>query len=333
MRIAVFGAGAIGCWVGARLAAGGADVTLIGRPRVLDELAGGLRAAEPGGRVWQARPTLATEAAAARDADVVLVTVKSGGTEGAARALAPVLREGAVVASLQNGVSNPDVLRAGLPGRTVLAGMVPFNVVRRAPGEYLRASSGELAIEDHPAAAALVAACRAAGLAIATRRDMRAVQWGKLVMNLNNAINALSGRPLAQELGERSYRRCLAAAQREALAVLRAAGEPVARLTPVPPGWIARVLELPDVVFRRIAGRVVAIDPAARSSMADDLDAGRPTEVEYIQGEIVRLAEAIGKAAPVNRKLAELVHAAESGGRRQLTGEELWREVSVARDR
>jgi 2-dehydropantoate 2-reductase len=328
VRIVVFGAGTIGVWVGGRIAAGGADVTLIGRPRVLDELREGVRVGELAGVTRTSTPALAHEPGAAASADLVLVTVKSAATAEAGRALAGVLPEGAIVISLQNGVRNAGLLRDALPGRRVLAGMVPFNVVRSAPGTYFRASAGTLAVERHPAADAFVAACRAGELGCELRDDMPAVQWSKLVMNLNNAINALSGRPLAAELADRDFRRCLAAAQREALALLADAEQPIARLTILPARWIARLLPAPDPVFRALAGRVVAIDPSARSSMWDDLEAGRPTEIDYIQGEVVALAKRIGRRAPVNQTLVSLVRAAERGGKRDFTGAELLQELT-----
>ncbi len=326
-RIAVFGAGAIGCWVGGVLAASGTDVTLVGRKRVMGELASGLTTSELDGQTRTValggKLTVATEAAAVGGADVVLVTVKSAQTAGAGGELAGVLPEDAIVVSFQNGVRNADVLRAALPGRRVLAAMVPWNVVRRGEGAYHRASSGMLRIDDDPAAAPVLAACRAAGLAIEARNDMAAVQWAKLVMNLNNAINALSGLPLATELGQRSYRRCLAAAQAEALALLAIAKQDVARLTALPPSWMPRLLGAPDRVFGLLAKRIIAIDPEARSSMWDDFEAGRPTEIDFLQGEVVTLGEQLGRQAPVNRALVRLVRAAESGGKRDFTGPEL----------
>jgi len=312
-RIAVFGAGAIGCWVGGMLAAGGADVTLIGRARVMDELAGGLRVSDLDGGDRRVRVTVATAASAATAADYVLVTVKSAATADAATALAGI---GAPVVSFQNGVRNVDVLRARLP--RVLAGMVPFNVVRRAPGVYHRASAGAIMIEASPTAEALRAL-----VPMQPRTDMPAVQWSKLLMNLNNAINALSGLPLAEELGQRAYRWCLARAQREALGLVRAAKIALARVTAVPPGWLPRLLELPDAAFRVLARRVVAIDPLARSSMWEDLEARRPTEIDYIQGEIVALGVRLGRPTPINAALVALVRAAEAGGRRDYRGDEL----------
>ncbi|MDB4954074.1 MAG: putative 2-dehydropantoate 2-reductase [Myxococcales bacterium] len=321
-RIAVFGAGAIGCWVGGRLAAGGADVTLIGRARVIDELRGGLRVSEMDGGGFTVTPQLATEAAAATGADLVIVTVKSAATAEAARALAGAT---GVIVSMQNGVRNADTLRAALPDRRVIAGMVPFNVVRPEPGRYHRASAGVLMFES--GVQLLTDACRAAALPFEERDDMPAVQWAKLLMNLNNAINALSGVPLAQELADRDFRRCLAAAQREALDVLAAAKLPIAKLTILPAGWIARLLPAPDGVFRRLARRIIAIDPQARSSMWDDLEAKRTTEIDYIQGEVVALADKLGLTAPVNAKLIGLIREAETGGRRDFTGSELLREL------
>lgn len=328
--IGVFGAGSVGCWLGGCLAAAGAEVTLVGRPRLMAELAElGLRVTDLAGLDRTVRVATATEPGAIAGAALVLVTVKSADTAAAGAALAGVLADSAVVASLQNGVRNTDVLRAALPGRTVLAGMVPWNVTRPGPGAFHRASSGTVMIERSPAAAPLVRAAVAARLPIEERADMPAVAWAKLVLNLNNAVNALSDLPLAAELAERAYRRCLAAAQREALAILAAAAQPIARLTAIPPAWMPRLLTLPDPVFRRVARRVVAIDPLARSSMWDDLAAGRPTEVDYIQGEVVALAERLGRDAPVNRALARLVHAAETGGRRGYRGDELRRALGV----
>lgn len=295
MKIAVFGAGAIGCWVGGMLAAGGADVALIGRPRVTEPLRDGYRVSDLDGGEHRVKVRLVSSVT---DEDAVLVTVKSAATADAARALAGVR---APIVSLQNGVRNAAVLHA-------LAGMVPFNVVRPAPAHFHRASAGKVMVETE-------AAPIFRGMPIEARDDMPAVQWSKLVMNLNNAINALSGVPLAEELSQRAYRRALAMAQREALALIEV---PLARVTPIPMRFMPRLLELPDAIFRVLARRVVAIDPTARSSMWEDLEAQRTTEVDYIQGEIVRLGH-----APINAKLIELIRAAEAGGKRDYTGDEL----------
>jgi 2-dehydropantoate 2-reductase len=205
---------------------------------VLDELADGVRTSELHGGTLHGTPKLATDPGAAKGADLVIVTVKSAATADAGRELAGVLEARTVVVSLQNGVRNVPALRDTLPDHRVVAGMVPFNVVRSGPGHYHRASAGTLMFDNTDAAAPLTEACLAADLPCELRDDMAAVQWGKLVLNLNNAINALSGKPLATELGERDFRRCLAAAQREAIDLLSEAGIPVARVTALPTAWI-----------------------------------------------------------------------------------------------
>ena len=152
---------------------------------------------------------------------------------------------------------------------------------------------------------------------------MPAVQWSKLVINLNNAINALSGKPLVEELADRDFRRCVAGCLREALHLLEVAQQPLARITTLPTPWIAKMLTVPDSVFKVLGKRIVALDPQARSSMWDDLEAKRPTEIDFIQGEIVALADRLGMAAPINRALVGLIKDAERGGKRNFTGAEL----------
>jgi 2-dehydropantoate 2-reductase len=331
-RICIYGAGSIGCYLGGRLAAAGAEVGFVGRPGIGAELqAHGLTLTHYEGGSWRVAPdaiAFGADPNAAANADLVLVTVKSGATAQAAAELAGVIRSNTLVISFQNGIGNADALRAALPGHSVLAGMVPFNVVRRSPGAFHQASEGEPEIEDASALAPFLADFTRAGFALRRHSDMLPVQWAKLLFNLNNAVNALSGLPLQQELAQRGYRRCLALAQAEALELLSQAGITPARLTPLPASWIPALLRLPDALFTRLARKMLAIDPLARSSMADDLAAGRPTEVDWINGEIVRLAGRLGRQAPVNERLVALVHAAEtSGGRQNWGGEALLAEL------
>ncbi|MFC1432526.1 2-dehydropantoate 2-reductase [Streptacidiphilus sp. N1-3] len=313
--VAVFGAGSIGCHLGGALA-DVADVTLIGRAPAMDVLREhGLTISAAGRaprRIGPDRLRLATGPDAAADADFVLITVKTAATAEAGRQLAPHLRSDAVVVSFQNGLHNPDTLRAELPGRTVLAGMVPYNVVQTGPGTVHQGMPGTLMVEQAAAVEELTRLCTAAGLPVEARADIREVQYGKLLMNLNNAVNALSGLPLREQLGLRAYRLCLALCQREALAAYRAAGVRPTRLGPVPAALTPYVLRLPDALFRRLAASTLDIDAHARSSMWEDLERGRPTEIDSLQGEIVALAARHGLPAPANACLTDLVHQAET---------------------
>lgn len=336
-RVCIYGAGHIGCHLGARLACAGQAVTLVGRKRVLAELrADGLAYSDwrgAGGRAEPGAYTLAAEPAAAAGCGLVLVCVKSGSTAQAAAELAPLLAPGTVVLSLQNGLRNAELLRRHLPQAVVLPGMVPFNVVPRGQGVYHQATEGLLDAQAHASLQPWATVFERAGLPLRLHEDMAAVQWGKLLLNLANPINALCGLPLLQMLRERRLRRCMALVQREALALMRAAGIAPQRMTPLPPRWLPVLLELPDALFLRLAQRMLAVDPHARSSMADDLDKGRVSEVDHLNGEIVALAQRLGRRAPVNERLVALMHAAEreaaAGRLRPWSGEALWAELAA----
>ncbi len=255
--------------------------------------------------------------------ELILVTVKSAATEEAGRELAGVLDPDAVVVSFQNGIGNAEVLRKELPQHTVLDGMVPFNVLHRGGGAFHQGSEGKLAATDHPALRAALPWFEQAGLPLELHPEMLSVQWAKLLLNLNNPVNALSNVPLKEELSQRAYRRCVTLAQREALALLDQAGIRLAKLTPLPPQWIPAMLDLPDWIFRRAANKMLEIDPLARSSMWEDLEAGRITEIGWLNGEVVRLAQRLGRSAPVSARMIELVREAERGGRREWSGQAL----------
>ncbi len=327
LNIAVFGAGSVGCYLGGRLAAGGADVTFIGRPRLAEELAQtGLTLTSLHGTEHHVAPAdlqFVTDAAALSSMDLVLVTVKSSDSDLAGLTLARYLKPSAVVLSFQNGLHNTTILQDALPRHIVLAGMIPYNVINRGKGCFHQGSDGVLEVAEHAALAPFLAAFEAAGLALQTHHDMQQVLWSKLLLNLNNSINALCGQPLKDELSQRGFRRCLAMAQQEALALYERAGIKPARLTPVSPKLLPKLLTVPDAIFRRLAGRMLAMDPLARSSMWEDLEAGRATEVDWINGEVLRLAESLGQSAPINARLVALVRSAESGGRRDWQAEEL----------
>lgn len=318
-KIAVFGAGMIGLYTGALLAAK-ADVIFIGRPSMLDPLKDGLKLTDVDGMELNLSPaqfTATTDPAALSGADLILVTTKSMATEEAGRAIAAHAPASAPVISFQNGVSNTDLLRSLLPGRTVLPGMVPFNVAQRGPNHFHRGTGGGLMVERSDALNAFEEIFSDPSIQLKILDDMSGIQWGKLLINLNNAINAVSGVSLADELRQRGYRRAWAMSLTEGMALLKAA-----KITPVDPIAVPlalwpQILSLPDKLYAYVmaaaGGTKTRVDPHARSSMADDLVRGRPTEVDYLQGEVVRLARRLGRKAPVNARLQQLVKAAEAG--------------------
>ena len=314
--IGVAGAGSIGCFVGGMCAAGGRKVALLARPRVIQDIEGnGLRLTSFEGfdqKIAPSQLTLSEDAKILGKVGVVLVTVKSADTAEIAERIAQYAPADAVIVSLQNGVGNVAVLRAGLPGRRVLAGMVPFNVVAQGEGRFHRATSGDIVIERDEAGTA--DRLSVPGLKMRATGNIDGVQWGKLLVNLNNALNALAGVPLRQQLSQRSWRTLFADQMAEGLAAIRTEGIHPVSPTPIPAGWTPSLLRLPDAIFEAVLGRAMKIDPQARSSMSEDLQRGRRTEIDYLQGVIVEIADRHGLPAPLSHRIVALIKRAEAAG-------------------
>ena len=334
-RIVVYGAGSIGTYVGGRLLALGLPVTMIGRDSVARQIENhGVRLTNRQGAdvaLPAEKICYTTTDDTVVDADLIIVTVKSAATDSVGRSLAGRIRADTVVVSLQNGIGNARTLAQHLPPNPVLTGMISFNVLQRGNGHFHAGTEGELICEPHPLLESLLSHFARADLPLELRADMPAVQWAKLLMNLNNPINALSGIPLLEELSQRDYRRCLALLITETLNVLKASAIAPAKLMPVPMSLLPWVLRTPDWLFKRLATQMLAIDPVARSSMWEDLEAGRITEINWINGEVLRQAERVGMAVPANRRVVELMQAAEKGGRRYWAGAELLAELRSQR--
>ncbi len=322
MKFIILGAGAIGCYVGGRLALSAQHVTFVGRPRLVDALvASGLTVSDLDGFSGHLAGDKLRLAPSLRDVvpsdepTVILLCVKGGATRAAAQEIAQVCKPGTTIVSLQNGVDNVARIQTGAPQMQVLAGMVPYNVVMNDRGHVHRASAGSLSIARSPISEQFAPIFNAAGLPTELIDNMRAVQWGKLLLNLNNPVNALSELPLQAQLRDRSLRRVVADLQSEALAVMARAGITPAQVTPVAPRALPHVLRLPNWLFTRVAARMLRMDAKARSSMADDLSQGRVTEINDLCGAIVRLAQAHGMAAPLNEAMCQLIPAHAPGHR------------------
>ena len=333
MHFIVVGAGAIGCYVGGRLAAAGQRVSLVGRPAILGEIAAnGLRVSDMDGfdaRVPADRLRFAVSVADAdrSGAPVVLLCVKGGATTQAAAEIGAALGAGTLVISLQNGVDNVQRICDAAPQMVVVAGMVPYNVVLSSPAKVHRATTGYLQIGPSAQSAEVAACCDGAGLPMVVMPRMQSVQWGKLLLNLNNPVNALSDLPLRDELMDRNYRVVLAALQTEALRAMDAAGIAPAKVASAPPRLLPKILRLPDFLFKIVAARMLRIDPSARSSMWDDVQKGRTTEIDDLCGAVVRLAEQHHMSAPINAQLLKTLQAHRAGAR--ISGSDLRRLLSL----
>ncbi len=347
---AILGAGAIGCYTGGWLANSGHSVLFVGRPSILDVLASqGLALESVEGRkssvstlhlqrAESSIPANTSEADSVADGSVtaasigltespsdlakcktILVCVKSASTDEAAAQIREYAPHGSAVISLQNGLGAARILKENLPDHRVFAGMVTYNVVREG-NHFRQSTSGPITIELPPDAALAQTARAVAndlnecGIQAYLRSDMQNVQCSKLLLNLNNGINALAGIPIREMLSDRKYRRIIAACMKEAIQIYKSAGIKMVKLGKIIPGIAPAVLKLPDFLFFRVASTMINIDPTAMTSLAQDLIAGKKTEIDFLNGEIVRLARSRGLKAPINSAVVQLVKDAEATG-------------------
>lgn len=294
LQMAVLGAGAVGCYYGGMLARAGHRVTLIGRSQHV--------------QVFEARglrmQTLAfdetvqvgasTEAAAVAGADLVLFAVKSPDTERAGAQMREHLKPGALVLCLQNGVDNAERLRAVLPGVAVASAVVYVATEMAGPGHLRHHGRGELVIEPSARCAEVAQALTAAGIPTEVSDNVRGALWAKLILNC--AYNALSavGRIAYGELVQQPG---VADVMRDVVAECRdvAAADGVSL-----PGDV-------DAAVRRIAETM----PSQYSSTAQDLMRGKPSEIDHLNGHVVRRGEALGVPTPANRVLWAMVKLVE----------------------
>ncbi len=302
----VVGAGAVGSFYGAMLARAGHAVTLVARaPHVEAIRARGLQL-QMGGEVHQVPLAATTELDAVRGADLVLFCVKSTDTDAVARQIAPLLTPQALVLSLQNGVDNAETLARHLR-QPVVPAAVYVATAMPEPGVVQHHGRGDLVIGPLDAQAAqdtalaerlqaLVTLFASAQVPVRISPDVVGELWSKLMVNCAyNAISALAQQPYGRMAALPEIRELQRAVVHEVVAVARAAGRPMD-------------LDAALASMERIA---VAM-PGQRSSTAQDLARRKPTEIDHLNGAIVRRGAQLGVPTPVNQALLALVKLAEA---------------------
>jgi 2-dehydropantoate 2-reductase len=293
-RVAVVGAGAVGGYYGAMLAAAGVAVTMLARPMQVEVLrARGLRLSR-GGRERDIVVEASADPSSIAGADVVLVCVKSGDTEAAARALAPFVRPAMAICCLQNGIDNAPRLEAALGLR---AWPVPVYMAAEsvAPGHVRHLGGGELVMADDAELDRVATLFERAGVSVRRSANVTGELWRKLALNCAyNALSAVTGMPYGELVLQAGVPRVMHDSVVECVNVARAAG-----------------IALEGDVFEGV-DRIARTMPGQFSSTAQDLRRGRPTEIDDLNGAIVRRGEALGIDTPVNRTLHALVKAMEA---------------------
>ena len=293
-KIAVMGAGAVGCYYGGMLARAGHDVTLIGRPNHVDAIQRDGLLLDTQSFKEQVRLQASTEPSAVAGATLVLFCVKSTDTESAAAAIRPYLLPGALVLSLQNGVDNAVRLQATLPDQEVAASVVYVATEMPGPGHVKHNGRGELVIAASPSSAEAAALLVAAGVPTEISTNVMGALWAKLILNCAyNALSAITQQPYGKLVLGEGVQDVIRDLVNECLAVAQADGITV-------PGDVWQAVE-----------RIAQTMPQQLSSTAQDLARGKRSEIDHLNGYVLRRGEVLGIATPVNRVMHTLVKLLE----------------------
>jgi 2-dehydropantoate 2-reductase len=294
MRVVVFGAGGVGGYFGARLAASGSEVAFVARGAHLAAMRErGLMVHSPLGDVRVQPVTASDDPAALGAADIVLFCVKLYDTDSAAARLKPLLGPDTAVISLQNGIDSEKRLAAVVGERHVAGGVAYISATIEAPGivrhhnRMAKLDFGELGGRASPRLQAFLAACEKAGIEAALRPDIERAIWEKFVFLAPfAAVTGVTRLPIGPVLADSDTRALLEAAMREVVAVAASQGVALA----------------PDLVERllRFAGTLA---PDMKASLAHDLERGNRIEIEGLCGALSRLGAAAGVDTPVHRTI------------------------------
>lgn len=317
-KIIIAGAGAIGNYIGVQLRKSRQEVVFLGSSRVVNAVHQHGLSLEyphlPTEVLTSQNLSFTEDPACCRHADLVIITVKSTITSALAEQIKPYLASQTTVLTLQNGVSHADVLKKVLPDHRVVAGMVTFNVIEINAHTFRLTTSGEIYLQQ--TSPSLLEFFTESGLPAKEAADIRSLLWSKLLLNLINPLNALSGQSLKQNLEDHHFRLHWANCMREGLAVLKAAGIKPAKITPLPLPLLPLIISLPNWIYLALAKNMTDMDPSAKSSMAQDMEKGQTTEIDYLTAELLRLGKQLGVRAPVNTAIyAKIIQMKNDAGR------------------
>jgi len=314
-RHLVFGAGLIGNYLAGCFLSKDLDVTLLGRANMQEKLQNGLTiAALSGNKIDLGAPKFVMES---NDVfDIIWLTVKCTATADAIADLKKVVGPKTIIICCQNGFGSDAVVRQAFSGHSILTAVFGPNVALMESNDdricFNRATEGKFVVESHPELDSLMHQLDSPLLAMHSSDDIAAEQWAKLQLNLANAVNALADVPVKTMVETPGYRKIIVALMHELLQVTDSLNIKLPKVSAVPGRWLPRIMSLPNWAFLRVAQKMLAIDPTAKTSMYWDLNTGQTTEIEFLNGALVRQAEKLGIECPVNAKIVDLVHQVET---------------------
>jgi 2-dehydropantoate 2-reductase len=305
MRIAVVGSGGVGGYFGGRLALAGEDVHFLARGAHLAALRErGLRIESPGGNIHVPRVNATDAPAEVGPADLIFFTVKLYDTQSALALLPPLVGPQTLVVPFQNGVESIDVLARAVGKPHVAGGTAYVAAVIAEPGVIRHTAMnrlifGPLSGAPAPALPQLLAACQRAGIDAALSERILVDIWAKFVrLSVFSGMTAVTRCPIGPIRTDPELRAMSEDALHESIAVAR-----------------ARQIPLPSSTFAEIVAATDTLPASARSSMLEDLERGRPLELPWLSGAVVRIGEEVGIVTPTHRLMVSLLGPHVNGRR------------------
>jgi len=340
MQHVVFGAGLIGGFLAGALLSKGEQVYLVARPSVKQRLGNGLLLTDHEGHEARVANVPFIDSSelqaplASLACEYLWLTVKCTAVEAASLELDALVGPNTTIFCVQNGLGSEQGIREKYPNNRVMRVMTMYNVAEPSEGHLHRGSEGHVSIEElddcRELAQAMARKINCALMPTESCADMNAMLWAKLQLNLANAVNALGDIPVKTMTEDPGYRKVMALLMTELLAVVNAKNIKLPKVTALPAHWIPRMLRFPNVIFLRIAQKMLAIDPTVRTSMWWDLSGGKPTEIDYLNGAVVDEGKKLGLACPANEKIVALIHQVEQGQlQRGISGADLLNELKA----
>ena len=305
MRIAVMGAGAVGGYFGAKLAAAGHDLVFLARGKHLAAMRqNGVRVESAGDALCIHDALFTKDAPHAGAVDLVLFCVKSYDTEAAAHSIEPLIGPHSQILSLQNGIDNPEKIAARWGVERTWTGVVYIGAQVSAPGVIRHSSGGKIVFGAIDMAKkngeAIAQAFSAAAIPCVLRNDIVRLQWAKLLWNAPFcAISCLARADVQQILHSAALKKLALDCMAEVRAAARTRG-------------IELALSLIDetIAFSADLGPF-------KPSMLQDLEAGKRLEYEALNGIVTKLLQEAGKAAPVNQTFYSLLQHLDKNSRKE----------------
>lgn len=317
----VFGAGLIGGFLGGALHKAGLKPVLIGRGKALGRLQLPLTVSCIDGDSITINNTLAYEASQFEKVlqkhvkfNFIWLTTKAVGIIDTLAELKPFVGESTVIICCQNGLGSTEIIKENFPNNPIVKAVVVYNVAEVSDNHLHRGTEGEILIETHPAIPPNFASSLNTSLSpIKTHPNIEGVIWAKLQINLVNALNAVSNLPVKAMIRDRRYRHIYANILSELPAVAKAKGIKLEKIFKIPSWVIPTLLRLPDFLYRLIENSAVKMDETTRASMWWDIKEGRKTEIDFIQGALLREAKQLNIECPFNQSVFDALRALEEG--------------------